>query len=483
MKFEIRDCSLEYCASIVKIEKLETVTGSDNLVKTIINGYPILVNKNEVREGDIMIYSPIETEINYDFLRNNNLFCWKSKELNHNYPEISMLLTEGYTYDELKYKVGYFNENCRVKIVNLLKQPSCGVLFSIDSFNRWLQFCPPYIESELTYKDLSDFVGTKFNYIEGVKFCDVYIPKSINSNKSPKKIKTRKINKKIDRLVPGQFYFHYDTNQFGDNLNRFNPETEVDISIKIHGTSVVLGNLETFKPKFKTGIRLIDSVLFRVLPKSWIFRKEYDLIYSSRRVIKNDDINPYKDKSYYESNIWKEYADLLKDYIPKGVTIYGEIFGYETGTSKFIQKDYDYGCKEGTNKIMIYRITQHTSDDIEEWEVEKVINWIEEIRSINEGLKDKVFPFTRVFSGSLSEICSNCPDWSLNLLNSLKETFKIEEDESLCKNKVPREGIVIRIKRDPVKEAFKLKGTKFFYRESKQIDNGEIDLELTENLS
>ena len=58
------------------------------------------------------------------------------------------------------------------------------------------------------------------------------------------------------------------------------------------------------------------------------------------------------------------------------------------------------------------------------------------------------------------------------------KTFGMEEDEPLCNTKVAREGIVLRIDNDPVKEAFKLKTVKFREREKALIDNGEVDMEM-----
>ena len=46
--------------------------------------------------------------------------------------------------------------------------------------------------------------------------------------------------------------------------------------------------------------------------------------------------------------------------------------------------------------------------------------------------------------------------------------------------KMPREGIVIRIQDDPVAEAFKLKCIKFLEKEAKNIDKGEVDMEMIE---
>ena len=54
----------------------------------------------------------------------------------------------------------------------------------------------------------------------------------------------------------------------------------------------------------------------------------------------------------------------------------------------------------------------------------------------------------------------------------------MELNVPMCKNVVPREGVVIRIDDDPLNEAFKLKTDYFFGRESKMIDNGEVDIEM-----
>lgn len=70
-----------------------------------------------------------------------------------------------------------------------------------------------------------------------------------------------------------------------------------------------------------------------------------------------------------------------------------------------------------------------------------------------------------------------------NILEAMKADkmhFGMEEDEPYCKNKVPREGIVIRIDNDKKPEAFKLKCLKFYQRERKMIDKGEVDIEMVQ---
>ena len=77
-----------YVATICKIDSLEPIEGADNLLKTIINGYNIVVTK-DYKVGDIVVYIPIETVISNTFLSKFNLFS--DYELNNNRSDIENL--------------------------------------------------------------------------------------------------------------------------------------------------------------------------------------------------------------------------------------------------------------------------------------------------------------------------------------------------------------------------------------------------------
>ena len=73
--------------------------------------------------------------------------------------------------------------------------------------------------------------------------------------------------------------------------------------------------------------------------------------------------------------------------------------------------------------------------------------------------------------------------WHENVLNAMKvdKRFCMEMDEPMCKNKLPREGIVLRINDDPMAEAFKLKCLKFLGKEAEDNDKGKTsDIEMQE---
>ena len=89
------NAKLEYSCTVVQIGEVKPVEGSDFLGSTLVNGNPIVVRKDQIKEGDIMIYAPIETVLNKKFLSVNNLFELSEREMNSNYKEVQALIDEG----------------------------------------------------------------------------------------------------------------------------------------------------------------------------------------------------------------------------------------------------------------------------------------------------------------------------------------------------------------------------------------------------
>lgn len=512
----------EYCAQIVKIGKLDPIENSDFLVKTLINGgYQVVVGKNDVKEGDIMVYCKLETSINKSFLSINNQFEIGERHLNSNYLEVQSLIDNNQN-DDAKKLCGYFNKHGRVRIVKLRNCPSEGCLFPISSIEKW----KPQIKNfdfETCFQPNSEGIIEPFNFdtIDGEEFIKVYVPftQEVSSKSNRMKKHTTKTLKRFNRLIEGQFNFHYDTNQLNDNMWRITPETVVTLSNKIHGTSHIVGNILVKKPK-QTSIfreflnrRLTKELknLNKIKTNSYTTKRNikkriidikeelnnqftvtYGKITSSRKVIKNKYINP-KSKHFYEPengniDIWNYYGDLLFPYLTEGMTVYSEIAGYVNDSTKMIQKGYDYGCEIGKSFIMPYRITYTSPDGIvNEWEVDAVYGWVLNLLKKHPELEGIVKPLQILYQGTLKDLYPTVEinsEWQTNILNELKNdksTLGMELDESLCKTKVPREGIVLRIANDVRSEAFKLKTNAFKFRESKLIDSGEMDVEMNNN--
>lgn len=471
----------EYCCNVVRIGEVAPIEGSDFLAKTIINGDSIVIRKDEVKEGDLMFYASNETQLNLGFLSANNLFELSSRELNANHEEVERLMDEG-KKDEAKKLVGFFNKRGRVKMIRLRGVPSFGFLFSLDTLAAW--------KPEVSKLNLEEYEGVDFDTVCDELFVKAYVP---YVKPKPERTKSEKRNKKLnrfDRIIPGEFAFHYDTDPLAKNMFLIKPDDVVAISVKIHGTSAIIANVKTRKPR---NIAFYKKMWNWFVDKTALFTNHrfidydivYDNVYSSRSVIKNKYINKEVTDGYYGSDIWGEYSEKLYPYIPKGMTIYGEIFGYISGEYKMIQKGYDYGCEPGHNKMMIYRITTDIGEGKKyEWDVLEVREFTNKLIEEHPELAEWLQPITLLYHGTLKDLyphVSTENHWHENVLAAMQndtEHFGMELDEPMCKTKVAREGIVLRIDNDPVKEAFKLKTVKFREREKSLIDNGEVDIEM-----
>lgn len=241
---------LEYSCTVVQIGEVKPVEGSDFLGSTLVNGNPIVVRKDQIKEGDIMIYAPIETVLNKQFLSVNNLFEIGEKELNSNFKEVQALINEG-KKEDAKKKVGFFNKHGRVKLIRLRGCPSMGFLIEKESLVKW--------KPKLQDVDFSQYVDKDFDTIDGELFVKVYVPYVPPVRTRDKSAKRDKKLKRFSRLIEGEFKFHYDTQQLARNIHLIKPDDKVLITNKLHGCverSTIVDTLEYGK---KTIGEIVDN--------------------------------------------------------------------------------------------------------------------------------------------------------------------------------------------------------------------------------
>lgn len=568
----------EYSCSIIRIGEIKPIEGKDKIGFTLVNGETIVIRKDQVKEGDILIYASNESELNKDFLGANNLFESNSYELNSNASEVEKYILknkdlkpqlnyveknltkldncikfviryesevataegdEDILYDlsqrlakstgfisgylnrnvedfpslvefvneaekvraeketlfkELKSeieanteyvrsRVGFFNKTGRVRSIRLGGVASKGYLFTLEELAKY--------NPKVKDINLEEYLGQDFDTVDGELFVKAYVP--FVPEKRTKTSSAEKRNKKIvrfDRMIEGEFSFNYDSLLLPKNIHKIKPTDSVAITVKIHGTSFVCGKVHV-----KTPIKLpfMRRMCNKFIDLTGLFKKyrtidykvEYGNVTSSRNVIKNKYINKDVTDGYYSVDVWSEYGELIYPYLSEGMTLYGEIFGYLTNSTKMIQKQYDYGCEVGTNKLMPYRITTSLPDGGKyEWNVEEVKEWTEKLIKEHPEIADRIHVIDLLYHGTLADLyptLSLTEHWNENVLEELrndKKHFGMEKDEPLCENKVVREGLCIRIDDDETNENFKLKCQKFYDREKKLMDEGEVDIEM-----
>ena len=467
--------SHEYCCTVVQIGEVTPIDGTDFLGKTLVNGFQVVVRRDAVRQGDILVYCPIETVLNTDFLAANNAFELSERLLNANFSVVQRLIDQGQRH-EAQRRVGLFGKNGRIKMRRLRGEVSMGCLFPFSYFANWLG-------ADKVTIDPAAHIGQDFDTVAGIPFVKVYLPPSSSRRIEPINKRNKKL-KKWSRLIPGEFTFHYDTEMLNREIRRIKPTDRVVISVKVHGASICMGNVRVKNPKQFRSKWL--TRLYRLLPARWQkYDIGYDLVYASRTIVKNATLNPRRNAGFYEADIWCDFHDLLLGKIPQGVEIFGEILGYITGTPQLLQPGYDYGCAEGTNKMMPYRVSIKQSNGTRrELNIDEVRQWTLDLVARYPELADRIMPLEVLYCGTLRQLYPDIDvtsQWHKNVLAAMmadRTRLGMEQDEPLCRNSVPREGIILRLQNDRKNEAFKLKSLRFLEMEAAKIDQGEVDLEL-----
>lgn len=441
-----------YLSKVVRISEFRKHNDPEvtKLKCTTIDGYNMITGIDS--EPGLYVYFPALSQINSDFLSYANLY--RHKELNSN-PEQS----------------GMFEDNGRVKAIRLRGELSEGFIIP-------LQVLENYIVS-VTNQELKDVnEGTEFDTIEhnGKEFwlSKKYVVKK-NIPQQGSSSKTRyKVPKRLDRVRDDQFRFHYTTVQIKKCPFVLTPNSLIQMSYKMHGTSGISAYVLCHQP-----------LNWKQKVARWLTGEpfdKYDYIYSSRTVIKNKHYNPEVGSGYYSEDIWAEADKIVKPKLTKGMTAYYEILGF-LPDGKYIQKGYDYGCvppKSGETfthekhfRVRIYRITMTNVDGIvTEFTPLQVQQWCTQV-----GLT----PVEECYFGKAKDLypdLDTANHWNENFIERLSndKDFFMELDSPHCRNKVPHEGVVIK-PLDRLGSAFKLKCFNFLNKESKELDNGESNIE------
>lgn len=428
-----------YAATVIKIVNTIVLPNCDNVVHTTIMGNQVVVSK-DITIGEIGLFFPVETRLSDAFLKNNNLYKHSEKNLDQT-------------------KKGYFEDNGRIRCVKFRGHASEGLYMPIDSLAFIL---PPDPKKGYGGIGLSDMfsLGDTFDSLEGVAICEKYIVVRREQG-TPNSKKPR--NPKVSKLVDNQFKFHNDTAKLYNNLHMLSPNDLISITYKIHGTSFISSNVLCNKPlKWyekalkKLGINIVDKV--------------YDNIYASRKVVKNEELNPNA-QHFYEEDIWGIANAEVKPFLLEGMTVYGEVAGFLVNGS-YIQKGFDYGCEPNQHKLFIYRVTYtNPSGKVFEFSMKQVQDWC----ALNglQAVPLLYYGYAKDFYGALT--VPSIEQWREEFLAYVKSKYN-EKDCYLCANKVPQEGCVLRIERLGL-EAYKVKSTRFLEYETKNLDTGEIDIE------
>ena len=420
MRLTINENSKNYACSVVEIKNLFEIEGADNIKRTMVNGNNVVVPKT-TEIGSKMLYFVSGTKLSADYCHKNNLYD-KAEE------------------NQDVEKRGFISfKQKRVKAIKLRGIISDGMLMPLDSLK-------PFIDG---YNSLK--IGDEFTEINGNTLCEKYIVPTKEFNQMGGK--TSKVSKLKDLILDGQFHFHKETEHFVKHQEKFTQETEVIITRKLHGSSLILSNVLIYKQlSFK-------DKLFKFFGAN-IPTTEYGIIWSSGKprgkMPKGIESSTNKwetpNPSYYTSDIWARAYKEIGHCIEKGVSVYAEIVG------KGIQGDLFTYNQEYS--IHVYRITQTSIDgNVVEFSWEQIKRYCEKY-----GLNY----VQEYFVGKIKEMVV----LDESLLGYLQQKY-LNKSYPDCKID---EGICMRIRNTD--EIFKLKSPNFIKMES---DNQENEVEEKES--
>ena len=362
---------MAYCGYITRLKNLHKHPNADKLQIGECFGNFVIVSM-EYEDNQLGIYFPSDGQLSAEFAEANNLLRKKDENGNN--------------------IGGYMDPNKRnITAIKLRGEKSDGLFLPLKSLEKFGDI------TELTE-------GSHIDVFNGHEICKKYIPVRKNGNTT---IKGGPRKKKVKAPLAPTFYEHVDTEQLAYNLNAFLPNDEIEITLKLHGTSQRTGYLPVFKGwkvknKFFQGIvnkyatssnlstfarKCIDIAMRGATP---IYN--WDYVSGTRRVV----LDNYEG-GYYGSNEFREqWHNFFKGKLLKGETVYYEVVGFtHTGApimstidnrklndKEFIKKYgketvFSYGCDcaeqawredrgQDPNKpesdIYVYRMTMTNED-------------------------------------------------------------------------------------------------------------------------
>lgn len=309
-----------HCGYIVKVNKLRDHPNADKLQIATFFGEDVCVSL-ETKLDDIGIYFPCDLQLSEVFCITNHLL----RKLPDGTPD-----------------TGYMDETKRnVKAIKLRGEKSNGIylpLSSLDAFGDTSELKP----------------GDMINVFNGHEICRKYIPKGNPCKSAGGGNKTRKTKRPIAPL----FAEHADTKQLAYNHDAFKIGDDLDITLKIHGTSQRTGYLPKLVGYKKT---FLDKIFKREGTPTY----DWGYVTGTRRTVIDDFEN--RETSFYGSDKFREqHAKAFEGKLQKGETVYYEVAGFtdngtpimaicdnrKTNDKAFIKQYgektiFSYGCAPG----------------------------------------------------------------------------------------------------------------------------------------
>lgn len=250
--FNIKTDNPNYLAKIFRLPELRPHPNADRLSLATVDNQTIITSK-DAKVGELYVFFPLESKLNLQYLSFSNSFS--SSDLNRD-----------------KTKKGYFGNAGRIKATKLRGTMSEGFIIPLSDLVEWLKS----IGEKVNIND--NLEGIEFSHFNNILIVEKYIsPQSLRlaqQNNKGEKVKRE------NRIVDGQFKLSPDYRHLKREIHTVRPDDWIEISSKWHGAQCTIA-----KVLVKRNLKWYEKILNCLGVK--IDDKIYDLVYSSRKVIKN----------------------------------------------------------------------------------------------------------------------------------------------------------------------------------------------------
>lgn len=416
---------MAYCGYVKIINNIRKHPNADRLQIVNIFDLDVIVD-NTYYIGQKVIYFPIDGQLDKEFAEKNSLIRKKDENGNN--------------------IGGYMDANKRnITAIKLRGEKSEGLILPIEC-----------LESYTDINELHD--GDTISILNDVEICKKYIPRT---NKKPK---GNYIGKKKKENISPFFVKHEDTEQLAYNLNDFHCGDQIEITIKIHGTSQRSAYLPVLTEYKKT---LLDRILHRQGTPIY----EYNYIHGTRKTI----LENFEGGFYGNNDFRKPSAEFFEGKLHKGETVYYEVVGWadnntpimpsannkKIGDKKFVKQygdttTFTYNCGKGQTDFYVYRMTMTNDEgDVVEYSPYQVRLRCEQMGCKSVPVCEQLF---------IPQV-----DNAGEYIREIAEKYYDGEDP--IDNSHIREGVVVRVMNRPKFTAYKHKNFNFKVLAGIAVDN------------
>ena len=283
---------MSYCGYITTLKNVRPHPNADRMKLADCFGNTVCVGL-DAAEGEIVLYFPTDGQLSEEYCAHNNLVRRKDENGNN---------VGGYLDPEKR----------NIRALKLRGEKSDGLAISIFSLEY----------TGINFDELN--IGDTITVVNGHEICQKYIPKS---NKRVNVSTGNRARKHKDPIAP-LFQEHVDTEQLAYNLAAFKPGDEIEITLKMHGTSQRTAYLPVFRGYSDSHACQFHNAIRRLFGKEEkhdgkpIY--EYGGVSGTRRVI----LDSY-DGGFYGSNEFREqHSKTFEGKLWKGETVYYEVVGF-----------------------------------------------------------------------------------------------------------------------------------------------------------